>query len=576
MRDPAAFPPKRGEFKGHRAKESGAPPGGVPLRRGIADEIAALDADILQLLLRRYNLLQKLHTPGQRPGARPPAQTEQTLRLAWEKNAARISRDPRVLHRLFALIRELEFLPKPVPGEEPRPAFGLAPPARPVSLDMPGPSACRRTRLFLFLAASGGCALRIEHTLLNDPLIECIKAFNQTGAGLSWEESGAVAARAGKIPPLPDKVLFVGNDTLNFYLLLGRYLLQPSHAKFTGDAGIRLHDLTPLCRFAPSLGARLTCIVPKSGTLPARLEASGLLPEKVLFPGDLPADAISGLLVAAACGPQTMHFDLSAHGEADTVLEEALSVLQACKTKFSREGRRVRIEPGICPPPEPAAGIDLTLALPLLALSAFCGGSVRLRGNWPSCNAARQVEYLLQCAGLNTERTPDGICSRSPEQKRQPTAPDLTDLPSRFLLTALSIAALPALRGRAVPLPELPGEDTEQSAFLEALGLRLEGDMILPPTGPVSRDATPWAASTPSSALAFALAAFARPHLKLANPGIMTSLYPSFWHLYNNLLLHGSVAAQPEKEYHDAAPQRKRVRLNVPAGIGEPSDGTDN
>jgi 5-enolpyruvylshikimate-3-phosphate synthase len=427
----------------------------------------------------------------------------------------------------------------------------------------------------LALAAGSGRALRVEHTLLNDPLIECIKAFNQTGAGLSWEENGAVLARAGEVPPLPDKALFVGNDTLNLYLLLGRYLLWPSHAKFAGDADLRLHNLAPLRRFAPSLGARLTCIVPKSDALPARLEASGLLPEEIFPPADLPADALSGLLIAAACGPKTLLFDLSAHDEADAVLEEALDVLQACKTNFFREGRRVRIEPGAYPPPAPDAGMDLTLAFPLLALPAFCGGSVRLRGSWPSCEAARQVERLLQCAGLNTERIADGISSHRPEKKRPLPAPELARLPERFLPTALALAVLPALRGQAVPLPALPEKNPEQLDFLEALGLRLEGGMALPPAGPVPRDATPWAAPTPSAALAFALAAFARPHLKLADPGIMASLYPPFWNLYNNLPTHGSAVSQAEKEAHDiqdAAPQRKRIRLDVPAGTGETPD----
>ena len=266
-------------------------------RRTFTEEITDIDRNILKLLLKRHNLLQRLATHQ----GRPDAKTEQQLRAAWEKNATRISRDPKVTRQLFYLLQEVHFLPKPDPDDEPRQAFGLAPLRQPVNLSMPGPKACRRTRLYLALAAGSGQPLRIDDILLNDPLTECVKVFNQAGGQLAWQEDGSVLARAGEPLPLPDKVIFLGDDSLNFHLVLGHYLGRPSHAKFTGDSKLKLSDFSALRRFAPLLGARLTNAIPKTDGLPIRLEASGMLPQELIIPADLPADAVTGLLLAAPC-----------------------------------------------------------------------------------------------------------------------------------------------------------------------------------------------------------------------------------------------------------------------------------
>jgi hypothetical protein len=85
--------------------------------------------------------------------------------------------------------------------------------------------------------------------------------------------------------------------------------------------------------------------------------------------------------------------------------------------------------------------------------------------------------------------------------------------------------------------------------------------------------------------MAYALAAFARPRLKLTNPGIMTALYPRFWALYNTLPepKTDQAAAQGEErndnpsEKRNDMPKRKRVRLSdvysgAAGGVGEAED----
>jgi hypothetical protein len=137
---------------------------------------------------------------------------------------------------------------------------------------------------------------------------------------------------------------------------------------------------------------------------------------------------------------------------------------------------------------------------------------------------------------------------------------------------ALALACLPALRGQEAYLPELPqgfGE-AERNDFLHALGISLEGTRLVPPETSAHRTATPWTAPSPVWAMAYALAAFARPQLKLANPGIMTALYPRFWALYNALpeppaartVVQNTAQGTVQSEEHHGKAQRKRVRLS--------------
>ena len=543
-------------------------------RRTFTEEITDIDGSIIRLLLKRYTLLQRLAAPR----SRPDAKTEQQLRTAWEKNATRVSRDPKVTRQLFSLLQEVHFLPKPDPDDGPRQAFGLAPVRQPVRLSMPGLKACRRVRMYLALAAGSGQALRMDETLLNDPLTECVKAFNQAGARLAWQDDGTVLARAGEALSAPDKVIFVGEDSLNFHLLLGHYLGRASRAKFTGAGKLNLSDLSALRHFAPLLGARLTNVIPKSGGLPVRLEASGLLPREVIIPADLPADAVSGLLMAAPCWPQPVAWDLASHPQADAILEEALDVLAACRVGVERSGRRVRILPGIDVPAAPVVGMDLLLAANLLALPACIGGVARLTGIWPDCAPGRELIRLLEGAGLHVERSEDAMCARRPEKAEPADLPDAPDLPARFAPLALALACLPALHGREARLPELPQglDEAERDDFLHALDIAPDGTRLPPPKASARQDAIPWTAPSPAWAMAYALAAFARPRLKLTNPGIMTTLWPRFWALYNALPepqaspVHGGEGEESttREEHHDE-PKRKRVRLSgVVAGVG--------
>ena len=151
-----------------------------PLREVVCD----IDRDILHLLLRRNNLLERMR--GDKP--RLDSAEEKNIRESWEAAVSRISRDARLSGHFFSLMQEVEFQPRPASArndadengdnagsalqEPPRTAFNLAPPAKHVRLRMPAPLACRATRAWLMLAASTGQPLQLSPCLMNDPIVD--------------------------------------------------------------------------------------------------------------------------------------------------------------------------------------------------------------------------------------------------------------------------------------------------------------------------------------------------------------------------------------------------------------------
>lgn len=596
-----------------------------PRRPPLREVVMDLDRDILKLLARRCNILDRLR--GHR--GQLDAREERELRAAWEKSAGKMSRDARLIRQMFSLFQEIEFLARPVAGEERRPAFNLAPVQRPIDLHMTAPLACRRSRLYLTLAAVAGAACRIQPSLLNDQAVECIKMFNQAGTSLAWDDDGTLRAREGGGLTLADKVIYVGEDLLNFYLILGQYVGHMSRAKFTAESALKLADVSAMRRFLPQLGARLSNAVPKSDGLPVRIECSGMVPDSVTIPAELPADAVVGLLMGAPFWDKAVTFHLADHPHKDAILEEAGSILQDCKADVLLQDSSIHIVPcteekPLLVPAEPALGMDITFAANLLALPAGGGGSVHLKGRWPECTLARQVQDMLRSAGVDSKILPTGIQStRTGQGSDSPLA--VSALPLRFVPLALALAAIPALRGKRGYMPHLPAEADRElvDSFLTHIGLEVGSDGIFakarkPAPAPAtvlaaepseaagetsaavepntaegseatSAEPTPtppayvsrhpdahegiatWTAPTAEWAMALALTAYAHPGLKLANPGVMTTLYPVFWTLYNGL---------PNPDFKRSAPtepvDEKPVRRRIIAGHNPATDAGDS
>lgn len=67
-------------------------------------------------------------------------------------------------------------------------------------------------------------------------MLECLKALNQVGARLRWEEDGRILCQeaapiTGYNKPILDKVVHVGGDAFNLYIILFQMVTRPALAQ---------------------------------------------------------------------------------------------------------------------------------------------------------------------------------------------------------------------------------------------------------------------------------------------------------------------------------------------------------
>lgn len=520
-------------------------------------QIRDVDRDLIRLIARRARLIAKLSDNG-------ITGREKELRTAWEQGAASVSRDPRFIRQMFTLLQEVEVAP------EESTAYNLAPVRQALDITLPAPASSRQTRLLLTLAAASASQCTLSGVLLNTPVMECLKMFNQVGASLRWEDDGRIDCTGtepttGHNKTVLDKVVHAGDDLLNVYLLLFQMVTRPARLKIIGESALRFVDLTALRRFLPLLGTRLTCLVPGQEGLPARIEASALLPDTVPVPADLPIDAVVALLLATPFWDRPVTVSLADHPQAQAILDEVLPLYTLCGVQCEVQEHSLCVTPGnVVVPPAPVLDMDLALCGVFLALPAFCGGTLTLTGRWSETDAlAKPLLDMLSRATTVTVHEDRVSSACSAPMNAISEAWDCTALPQTLIPLALAVTALASRNAegavRPCAMPRLPeqADAVLVESFLNQVGLVAQNgvlDAIIP-------SPTPWASPSMDWALGLALGAFVRPHIKLANPSVVTSYMPAFWTFYNSLpagnLERKNAVDNPAE--NTAKPARRRV-----------------
>lgn len=552
--------PSRDRSEGDRPR----PPRGA----GLMAELRELDRDLIRMIARRSRMLTRL--PG--TGA---SEHERELRTSWEENASAISRDPKLIRQMFALLQEIDVAPADL--EQPS-AFNLAPARKPLAVSLPAPASDRLPRIRMTLAASSASEGTLHDVVLNGPVVECLKALNQVGARLRWEEDGRILCQGGEPisgynKPILDRVVHVGDDPFNLYLVLFQMLTRPARLKLIGESELKFVDLAPLRHFLPLLGARLTSVVPGQEGLPARLESSAMLPAEITVPADLPHDALEALLVSTAGWDREVSVNLAEHPEGHLVAAKILPVLLSVGIHASLSeadgALTLQVTPGKAVIADTlASGTNVIATTAVLSMPAFVGGTVTLATRWKETGDDRTtatVISLLESAGLTITVSDDAIsasfgegCAEGELPEIKPIA-DLSTLSSSLLPIALALAVIPAVRAKGGAMPKLPEhiDLVLVESFLNQLGLSREDDRLIA----VAPSTTPWASPTFPWALALSLAAFLRPNIKLSNPGIVLNHLPHYWNIYNSLPTPSTTRKAPEEEAPAAPvrPARRRV-----------------
>lgn len=538
-------------------------------RTPLREDVSRIDQSILALLLKRYNLLEKMRVKG-----RLPVADEKFLREKWQASVTRISKDVDLSSRFFAMMQDIKFLPRPesradadnAPESPSRPktsVFNIAPRQMPVNLSLAAPCDSLEARAWIYMAAASGQQTKIAPAPQNECVDDCMRAFGQLGAKFPGAEEMARVdfVKILSTSPMgrPDRVLYAGNSEFNFFILLAHYLGRPSRVKITGDTSLKIADYSDIRHLLPALGARIVHVVPKSNGLPVRLECSGLLPPGIEPGADIPAKFVMALLLAAPFYEKPFAVNLNGHPAREEIMTRILPILEDCGVSFSVDVSAVSIEPSpVGTPPAPLVPMSPKVAAFILAMAAPCGGKACLSGLWPSWPQTRNLLNLA--AVLNLPWMPGDKGIESSMDKGIAVFPDEASLESllteewQYALVAC-IAACSVLNGGKARVPDVFTASDEFQDFMRAAGLDIDESGNLRVAD--SRNAVVWNAQSPAWAAALAVAALARKDklgFQLGNPGIMREFWSPFWKFYNETTNPSCVKEEPR-----TMPGRRRI-----------------
>ncbi|MFP4071098.1 MAG: chorismate mutase [Desulfovibrionales bacterium] len=525
-----------------------------PPRGSIYDEIKELDKKITGLLGRRTELLAKAASGRRsRKGKLADPRQEKELWAIWKDVRESQNLDNAIWERIFSLTNSLAY----ARTEQTRPekGFNLFPKPAPLQLTFAGPPHLPATRGGLALAAMLGGSLRIPGAVLNDPLIELAKLLNQVEGKVSWDSEGITSESDGALA-FDNRTIFCGQDPFNLFLALAMTLPVFGIVKLTGGTSLRNFDLSVLQRFLPAIGARMVHLDPHSAGLPVRIESSGVLPDEVHLPDWVPPSFVHAMLIGWTGHRKKTRFFWD--GSRDEELFPGW-----LKDLLSRFGSRMHTRGGHLE----ISGFDLhapkLLSLPMdpvatgyaLGLPAGRGGFVKAEGIWPDTDEGAKILEKLR-AFLTVEASPEGIQARF---RNMVASNSVAFTPLSFALAVIS--------GRETLL-EITGDDQDLEFALETgevLGLdlaRLPGEFKVGRTSRSQPAGTPPTihAPTPEWAMALALISTFRPGFTLSNPGIVSSLWPQFWNIYNETpLIPGGTQKRETNDTPHVPKQRKRI-----------------
>ncbi|TVQ95383.1 MAG: hypothetical protein EA399_18110 [Desulfovibrionales bacterium] len=556
---------------------------------------------IADLLLRRARLMAEITDRKTKQGnrgtsGRPPNQAlEKALWSAWEdvlpsSEACRF----RYWRQLVSQCNNLGYILCEQDHTQKAGRAGTAWLLRPVptceSVTLPGPTDHLSAKTIIFWAAMANTPAHVRPVLLNESLIELIKALNQFGARLNWEHDVVAHAPLAVDPPEPTrKTVHVGHDPFTLAFLLASALAHPGVFTFSGSGQLNMLSLKSWQQLLPQLGARLHQLNPHAPGLPVRLEASGR-PEQAMIGSDAPKELIWALLAAApfyprglrliwenanatgALGPEhhglARLYDLC--GIPHRIQSDAITVSSALpRLPFIPGHQRPQNSPDTVLVP-----LDPMLCAMLLTWSRITGQPMHLRGSWPDGEQLGDPRLnLLHCCGLRLKLGPDGVHAESGPWPEKPFL-DLANQPGNLplgLVLALTAPGQSVLGG----MPEEYDQDAVHNlAQWSGRTCRKKDDTLVLHPAPRNSGRSHLEFEAPDVlwALSLAMLSFKYPGAHLLNPGELTKHWPGFWHLYNHVL--STTRKRPENL--STTSSNKFGPRTASTGFNSPQESTAN
>jgi len=532
--------------------------------RPLSYKLENTDRKLVQLLAERSRLLVRMAKERKhKDKSMVDAEEEKHLWSLWRQGVEEHGLNERLLRRIFNMINGLAYEQAERRDDWVMP---LHPRQGPVDIDLPGPVDTLATRLWLIAGAALNQEVSIPGVVLNDDIIELIKACNQAGAHMSWDQDGV---SSGAVSPQFDHTsVFVGQDAINLYLLLCLAISSPAVCRFNGGARLKSESLGFTSSLLAAFGARQVSMVPGSEGLPIRLEASGQIPDRFQIPDGAPRELIVAiLLLAPAWAREKGVFRIGMPSEPKhsqwATATKIFPLWSAMGVLWEQQGQELILTGSeLTLPGQPKMDLDPFLAGYVLAMPGAHGGRACLHGTI----AQKGLEWdafqaMSHQAGLELEVMADRVQSRCDQIQDNTLQVDCSLVPEFFpLALALAVAA----KGESVISVD-SGQDMDFAVHvISALGMESEQrtarELKVRPVRGRQQEGLAVTAPNAFWCLGLALMALTGADVSIKNPGVLTSLWPQFWSLYKELPRPRAnvVSRAGKQEEEDDAPKRRR------------------
>lgn len=516
----------------------------------LKQELMEIDRQILRLIAKRTKLLSKtVKSRMNKDLSIVDVELEKSLRQVWRERQDELGLSENLMRRIFNMLNNLAYDQIEKKEEQ---EFRLRPTQAPVRIELFGPKDTYMTRMWVALAAAKGSPIRICPAILNDPLIDLIKALNYVNAKLSWDREGIYSSSDADLN-FDQKVIYTGDDPFNLYLLIFLAVKKSSRCKLTGGSTLRVTNLQPLYEILPSIGARAVSLIPGSEGLPLRLESSGQMNNSVFLPEISSPDlALALILLSSVYDTYQRNFEIKWATKWPHVnkLKRVEHILKECDKEIQYGERSLHLlDKNSSIPVSPSIPLDPCLSGYILAIPQILGGRVTLQGSFPAWLSESEFIYsLLAKFGLELEIDPEKIVAKQGLAPKDNVQIDCRDF---SCLLPLCIALGVSLQVNTL-LQVTRNEDLDYGLeLLEKLSIdhRLENDTLyLYPE--LKEGFSEIRLRTPNSwwTLGIALISLKRQNIILENPGELTGVWPQFWTIFKGLPTPQYYISKKERE----------------------------
>ncbi|MDK2922225.1 MAG: hypothetical protein PWR24_1782 [Desulfonauticus sp.] len=519
------------------------------------EELYQTEKNLLKLIQKRTRLLSKIAKNRFEQGKSPvDTLVEKKLWDIWKSSLQ--GENQRFFRQIFSILNNTSYL-KAETKQFDKPFCLYPPSSKEIDFHTEAPLSNFQARLSLILATLSTTETHISPFPINDPLVELIKALNQMGGRVSWQENSLHVGPADLY--FEGKSIFLGEDEFNFYLLLSLCLTQAGSCKLNGASKLKMLNLKELQDFLPTLGARLTSIEPQSYNLPARLECSGHLPSEVVLPESISEYLGIGLILASFLRQRPLKLTWS---KPFSKLKELEKLARDWNLSLSIEEDTILVQPQeIKSPANFKIEADPVLSSYVLVLPHFLGGKIQLTGLWPAYSLeAQRAQKIFQ--EINLDFDSENFLAQKNREFLKELSLDV-DQAEDFL--PLATALVLSCEKGGIIYHNLKGEPLESAQeLLSFLGLKyhLHPEYLEIENSQLKfqkHNDKVWTSPSPFWTLSYALISFKFKGICLSNPGIITQIWPRFWKLFQSLPL-GKIETKEEVK-NDNQTTKRRIRI---------------